>query len=181
MTAVGDVRSQPYSRYVPQYSRDALEAALADAGIAYVFLGKELGRGATTRLAIAKARSSTIAWRGSRSLPRGSAASCKGSQRYRIALLCAEKDPWIAIGRCSWPAGFSKPALPSATFTPTARWRATRPWNRVCLPPASCRKATSSPAAKSSSPTPIAFVASGLPTRIRPWNKEEAETSRGGR
>ena len=43
ITAVGDVRSQPYSRWVPQFSRDALEPALADAGIAYVFLGKELG------------------------------------------------------------------------------------------------------------------------------------------
>ena len=74
VTAVGDVRSQPYSRYVPQYSRDALEAALADAGIAYVFLGKELGRGATTRPATGKARSSSIAWQKSRSLPRASAA-----------------------------------------------------------------------------------------------------------
>src|SRR5580704_11093658 len=43
ITAVGDVRSQPYSRYVPQYSRDALKTALARMGIAYVFLGKELG------------------------------------------------------------------------------------------------------------------------------------------
>jgi uncharacterized protein (DUF488 family) len=43
ITAVGDVRSHPYSRYVPQYSREPLQAALTQAGIEYVFLGKELG------------------------------------------------------------------------------------------------------------------------------------------
>lgn len=42
-TAVADVRSSPYSRYSPQYSKDALRAALSEAGIAYTFLGKEFG------------------------------------------------------------------------------------------------------------------------------------------
>jgi uncharacterized protein (DUF488 family) len=35
VTAVADVRSHPYSRYVPQYSREPLKGALVDAGIAY--------------------------------------------------------------------------------------------------------------------------------------------------
>src|SRR3990170_245315 len=43
ITALCDVRSHPYSRYVPQYSREPLKAALADYSITYVFLGKELG------------------------------------------------------------------------------------------------------------------------------------------
>lgn len=43
VTAICDVRSHPYSRHVPQYSRKPLKAALASAGIAYIFLGKELG------------------------------------------------------------------------------------------------------------------------------------------
>ena len=43
INAVGDVRSHPYSRFVPQYSQDSLKGALTTAGIAYVFLGKELG------------------------------------------------------------------------------------------------------------------------------------------
>ncbi len=43
VTAVADVRSHPYSRYVPQYSRERLKGALADSDIAYVFLGRELG------------------------------------------------------------------------------------------------------------------------------------------
>jgi uncharacterized protein (DUF488 family) len=43
VTAVADVRSAPHSRYVPQFNHDALKAALRDAGIAHVYLGKELG------------------------------------------------------------------------------------------------------------------------------------------
>lgn len=38
-----DTRSQPYSRYSPHFSRESLKMALAEAGIAYVFLGAQLG------------------------------------------------------------------------------------------------------------------------------------------
>jgi uncharacterized protein (DUF488 family) len=43
ITTLADVRSQPYSRRHPYYNRPDLEAALAEAGIAYVFLGHALG------------------------------------------------------------------------------------------------------------------------------------------
>ncbi len=38
-----DVRSQPYSRYAPDYRRESLERALGDAGIAYRWMGAALG------------------------------------------------------------------------------------------------------------------------------------------
>ena len=38
-----DVRSSPYSRYAPHFSKDALGRALARAGIQYVFEGAALG------------------------------------------------------------------------------------------------------------------------------------------
>jgi len=38
-----DVRSRPYSRYKPDFSREALEGHLRRAGIRYVFLGDTLG------------------------------------------------------------------------------------------------------------------------------------------
>jgi uncharacterized protein (DUF488 family) len=41
--AVADVRSTPYSRFNPQFRKEKLRAALAAAGIRYVFLGEELG------------------------------------------------------------------------------------------------------------------------------------------
>ncbi len=38
-----DVRSRPYSRYKPDFSKEALEAHLRAAGIRYVFMGDTLG------------------------------------------------------------------------------------------------------------------------------------------
>ncbi len=38
-----DVRSNPYSRYVPNANRENLDVLLARHGIQYVFMGKELG------------------------------------------------------------------------------------------------------------------------------------------
>jgi uncharacterized protein (DUF488 family) len=38
-----DVRSQPFSRFNPQYNRDSLKYALAEATIGYVFAGDSLG------------------------------------------------------------------------------------------------------------------------------------------
>ena len=38
-----DVRSSPYSRYKPEFNREALDAVLGERGIRYVFLGEALG------------------------------------------------------------------------------------------------------------------------------------------
>jgi len=38
-----DVRSRPFSRYKPDFSKDALEGHVRDAGIRYVFMGDTLG------------------------------------------------------------------------------------------------------------------------------------------
>ena len=43
VSAVADVRSSPYSKYVPQFSKDNLQRSLRDANIDYLFLGRELG------------------------------------------------------------------------------------------------------------------------------------------
>lgn len=43
ISTLADVRTAPYSRYSPQFNRDELALSLRDAGIAYVFLGRELG------------------------------------------------------------------------------------------------------------------------------------------
>lgn len=43
ITLVVDVRSQPYSRWAPQFNRETLEQDLKGVGIAYRFMGKALG------------------------------------------------------------------------------------------------------------------------------------------
>ena len=40
---VVDVRSEPYSRYQPEFSKHALEQSLAQAGFRYIFMGDQLG------------------------------------------------------------------------------------------------------------------------------------------
>ncbi len=93
VTAIGDVRSQPYSRYVPQYSRDVLETALADAGIAYVFLGKELGARSDNPACYREGKVQFDRLAEEPIFAEGISRVMQGMQRYSIALVCAEKDP----------------------------------------------------------------------------------------
>jgi uncharacterized protein (DUF488 family) len=93
ITALGDVRSHPYSRYVPQYSCDALKAALAGAGIAYVFLGKELGARSENPACYRQGKVQYDRLAQEPIFAEGIERLIQGMQRYRIALMCAEKDP----------------------------------------------------------------------------------------
>jgi hypothetical protein len=43
ITAIADVRSAPYSRFAPQFNKDALGQLFGKQGVAYVFLGNQLG------------------------------------------------------------------------------------------------------------------------------------------
>lgn len=91
--AVADVRSAPYSRYCPQFDKEGLAAALQRDGVSYVFLGRQLG---------ARPRDATCYENGRVSLPkvaesepfkRGLERLGQAMEHYRIALMCAEKDP----------------------------------------------------------------------------------------
>jgi uncharacterized protein (DUF488 family) len=93
VTAIGDVRSHPYSRYVPHYSRDALEKTLADSRIAYVFLGKELGARSDNPACYREGKVQYDRLAREPIFAEGISRVVQGMQRYRIALLCAEKDP----------------------------------------------------------------------------------------
>lgn len=93
ITALGDVRSHPYSRYVPQYSQEPLKAALAAAGISYVFLGKELGARSKNPTCYKKGRVQYERLAKESTFLEGIDRVIQGTSRYRIALMCAEKDP----------------------------------------------------------------------------------------
>ncbi|WP_049949436.1 DUF488 family protein [Sorangium cellulosum] len=93
VNAVADVRSTPYSRMNPQFNREPLKEALSSAGIKYVFLGKELGARSEDpchyvagKVQYERLAQSTI-------FREGLSRVISGASRYRIALLCAEKDP----------------------------------------------------------------------------------------
>ncbi|MFO1429169.1 MAG: DUF488 domain-containing protein [Candidatus Competibacteraceae bacterium] len=93
ITALGDVRSHPYSRYVPHYSREPLKATLANAGIAYVFLGKQLGARSDNPACYNKGRVQYDRLAQEESFSEGIMRVMHGMNRHCIALMCAEKDP----------------------------------------------------------------------------------------
>ncbi len=93
VTALGDVRSAPWSRFNPQFNRKALSASLSAAGIAYVWLGRELGgrpddpacyRDGAVRYDLL---AQTALYR------QGIGRVLRGAAEHRLALMCAEKDP----------------------------------------------------------------------------------------
>jgi hypothetical protein len=93
ITAVGDVRSRPYSRHNPQFNRETLAVSLKEAGIAYVFLGEELGARPEdpTCYDNGQVDFARMAVRGQ--FKRGLERVLTGSEKYRLALMCAEKEP----------------------------------------------------------------------------------------
>ena len=93
VTAISDVRSHPYSRYAPQFSYDALREALRGQGIAYVFLGKELGARSQNPACYVKGKAQYDLMAREPSFRQGIIRIRQGIEHYRVALLCAEKDP----------------------------------------------------------------------------------------
>lgn len=112
VTALGDVRSHPYSRYVPQFSRDSLKKALSDAGIAYVFLGKELGARSDNPACYRQGKIQYDRLAQEPVFAEGIERIKKGMQQHCIALMCMEKDPLnchraLLVSRKLFEAGIS--------------------------------------------------------------------------
>lgn len=91
--AVADVRSSPYSKRLPHFSKVEFQRSLKAAGIQYVFLGQELGARRSERdcyvegLALYERIAKLPAF--SEGIERIQA----GAERMRLCLMCAEKDP----------------------------------------------------------------------------------------
>ena len=92
-TAVADVRSSPYSRLHQQFNRETLAQELENRGIAYVFLGTELGARSRDPSCYESGRvqyrrlAQTALFKG------GLERVMTGTRSHRIALLCAEREP----------------------------------------------------------------------------------------
>jgi uncharacterized protein (DUF488 family) len=90
---VADVRSRPYSRFNPQFNRDVMEKHLEEAGIRYLFLGKELGGKPQDP---DRPLADELVWEYLRSRPQfkeGLAKLLEEARQARVCLLCAEADP----------------------------------------------------------------------------------------
>lgn len=93
VTAVADVRSAPFSRHFPHYNRDALKETLSRVGIAYVFLGEELGGRPTQPSGFTNGVADYEKMAVSEAFQRGLDRLCAGSRTHRIAMMCSERDP----------------------------------------------------------------------------------------
>jgi uncharacterized protein (DUF488 family) len=90
---VADVRSSPYSKYCPQFNRDMLEESLHAAGIAYLFLGDQLGARPAGYECYKDGRVDFHRLQGTARFREGLERLCGEASARRVAIMCAEKDP----------------------------------------------------------------------------------------
>jgi len=93
VTAVADVRSSPYSRFLPHFNRAALKEALATEDIHYVFLGQELGARPKNREFYINGKAVYEKIAATDEFHEGIQRVFKGVKKHRLSLMCAEKDP----------------------------------------------------------------------------------------
>lgn len=93
ITAIADVRSQPYSKFKPEFNKENLKKTLIGYGIEYVFLGDNIG----ARIKAPECyKNGQIDYELISKHPlfqEGVGRLLKGMEKFSIALMCAEKDP----------------------------------------------------------------------------------------
>jgi uncharacterized protein (DUF488 family) len=89
-----DVRSSPYSKYVPQFDKELMQRSLEKAGIRYLFLGAELGgRPANPAYYDAKGRVLYSRLCDDAHFQAAITRLETGMERFRVVLVCGEEDP----------------------------------------------------------------------------------------
>ena len=93
VTAVVDVRSTPHSEWVPQFNRSAIAATLKQHGIAYSFLGDQLGVRTDDPACYQDGRVVYERLARTEQFQQGLRRVIKAAGRHRLALMCAEQNP----------------------------------------------------------------------------------------
>ena len=93
VAAVADVRSAPHSRYNPQFNQDAIKRSLTTSGIKYVYLGRELGGRSEDPACYENGRIQYALMARTELFLKGIERVVRGANDYRLALMCAEKEP----------------------------------------------------------------------------------------
>ena len=93
ITALADVRSHPYSRYLPHFSKKPLQQVLRKSGINYVFLGRELGARSENSSCYVDGKAVYEKIASTQGFRDGIGRILTGAGKYTIALMCAEQDP----------------------------------------------------------------------------------------
>jgi len=93
VTACADVRSSPWSRRVPHFNREIFQAALKQHGIAYLFLGRELGGRPSDPACYEEGRVRYTKVAQTEPFEAGLEQVLRAARSDRVALVCAERDP----------------------------------------------------------------------------------------
>ncbi len=93
INALCDVRSSPYSRYSSQFNRESLKEEVLKHGIAYIYLGAELGPRSSDLSCYVNGKVQYQRLAEKEIFQQGLNRLRKGMETHRIALMCAEKDP----------------------------------------------------------------------------------------
>jgi uncharacterized protein (DUF488 family) len=93
VSLIADVRSRPVSRFVPHFNRKPLETALAEHGISYLFLGRELGGRPEDPALVRNGKPDYALMARTPAFAEGLARVIETSANEKVALLCAERDP----------------------------------------------------------------------------------------
>lgn len=93
VTAVADVRSHPYSRFLSHFNRVALQESLAKEGIRYVFLGRELGARPSNQECYVNGKAIYERIAATEAFHKGIQRVLNGLKKHKLSLMCAEKDP----------------------------------------------------------------------------------------
>ncbi|MHB8772075.1 MAG: DUF488 domain-containing protein [Syntrophales bacterium] len=93
ITALCDVRSSPYSRFMPQYNRELLKEEMARHRIAYLYLGAELGPRSPDPACYENEKVQYKRLAATEIFQQGLGRLRKGMETHRVALMCAEKEP----------------------------------------------------------------------------------------
>ena len=93
INALADVRSHPYSRFLPHFNQEMLQSSIKAAGIHYVYLGQELGARPKNLSCYVNGKALYERIAETPEFSEGLSRICKGAQQYTIALMCAEQDP----------------------------------------------------------------------------------------
>lgn len=89
-----DVRSVPYSRYVPQANREAIQLVSNDAGIKYVFMGDYLGgRPPDVEIKDSLGNYDYSEFASTDKFREGLKYLFKGAEENTLCILCSEEDP----------------------------------------------------------------------------------------
>lgn len=90
---VVDVRSAPFSRMFPQFNQETLKRTLGENSIGYLFLGDQIGGRSNDPEDYLDGQVLYKALAQKEGFKTGIERLKEGSAKYRIALMCSEKEP----------------------------------------------------------------------------------------